>query len=116
MINVLTKILKNCRAVGCYYHYVRNIYKEASKLKINKKSAHINIIKKFIAIQLDKKDDKNYYSNFIGKFKKLKELEDFILYYNNQWKKYILNGMFNYTGLSKEVRSNSYIANYNRRN
>ena len=48
LINVLTKILKNCRAVGCYYHYVRNIYKEASKLKINKKSAHIDIIKKFI--------------------------------------------------------------------
>ena len=51
----------------------------------------------------------------IGKFKKVKKYNEFILYYNNQWKKYIINGMLDYSGLSKEERSNSYIENYNRR-
>ena len=91
------------------------IYKEAKKLNIGKNNDDLNFIKKFIGIPYDIKEDKNYYDNMIGKFKKVKKYNEFILYYNNQWKKYIINGMLDYSGLSKEERSNSYIENYNRR-
>ena len=36
LMNSLGKVFNKIRAVGCYYHYLRNIFKESKKLKINK--------------------------------------------------------------------------------
>ena len=50
LMNTLEKVFNKIRAVGCYYHYVRDIYKEAKKLKINKNSKFKEMINEVISI------------------------------------------------------------------
>ena len=48
------------------------------------------------------------YSNLNNKYMKL------LNYYNKEWNPYIINDFLNYHDLPTEVKSNSYIENYNR--
>ena len=44
-----------------------------------------------------------------------KKNKEFLDYFKNQWERYFLNNMLNYSSVNKSIRSNSYIENYNRR-
>ena len=59
------------------------------------------------------------FKDFITRYKKddviINLLKFFKSYYNNSWKKFLINGMLNYFNLSKIERTNCYLENYIKR-
>ena len=118
LINSLSNIFKNSRAVGCYYHYTRTIREKAREYELFNK-ANENTAKELLTILYKAPftiiKNKNILTETCEKYsEKGDKFNNFLDYFKNQWMIYFNNGMLNYSGLSKSQRSNSYIENYNR--
>ena len=110
LINCLSILIPNVRSIGCYYHYYVNIYKNAKKYKLN----NDNILNDLYLLPYKLINDIEIFEKFKSKYNNKKYIE-FMDYINSQWGKYFRNGMLNYSNTTKNIRSNSYIENYNRR-
>ena len=104
LINDLNLVFKQCRGVGwCYYHYCRNIYKEAYKLKLldDNDNQDLSLLNDILSIPFQLENDKHFYDKLILKYSKIERYIEFISYLNLQWKKFYLNGILNYKFLTK---------------
>ena len=86
LINALGKVFNKVRGVGCYYHYVRNIFKESKKLKINKKSKFKEMINKIILLPFQNKNIIKSYELIKKNYNKKDDYQSFFEYYDTQWK------------------------------
>ena len=116
LLTALKKIFKGIKQIGCYFHYCKNIRKNAIKLKIinNKDSKCNELIKEIYTLPFKYRGDYANMEEIYTKFSNKKNKE-FLDYFKNQWERYFLNNMLNYSSVNKSIRSNSYIENYNRR-
>ena len=116
LINALGIIFKDVKQIGCYFHYCKNIRKKGIKYKlINKKNTKNNVlINELYILPYKYKGDKSNIKEIYSKYTN-ENTKEFIDYFRNQWEPYFLNDMLNYNNISKNIRSNSYIENYNRR-
>ena len=125
LIDTCKNIFPNVRGVGCYYHYCKNLYKQAKKLNLFKEDIldeANKMLEEFYKIPFYIQNEPENYINRIytkysdKKFELLNEhFHEYINYFKTEWEPYIINGFLNYMWLKKEQRSNSYLENYNRR-
>ena len=119
LINALSKIFQNRRAVGCFYHYTRALRDKARELGLLHKDLETqtkNLLNVLYLAPFRYNNDKNLLNSTCEIYKeKGDNYKNYINYFKTQWMKYFNNGMLNYSKLKKIERSNSYIENYNRR-
>ena len=97
--------------MGCYYHYCRNLYKNAKRFKLigNEEDTYgQEILKIFYSIPFKINDNKsNILENIFKKYSNLKNSNNqeniiqFIDYYKTEWVPYIENGFLNYVFINK---------------
>ena len=118
LINATSLVFSGKRQIGCFYHYCRNIREHSIKMQI-KPNEDLNdkqFLKEIYSLPFKFNKENNSFARIRNKYDKIgKKYNEFLDYFENQWKKFYDNGMLNYIYLSKEQRSNSYIENYNRR-
>ena len=116
LIIALGLIFKGIRQIGCYFHYCKNIRKNALKYKIitSKKSKNNDFLNEIYSLPFKYKGDKSNIDNILKQFCS-DDNKRFIDYFINQWIPYFLNNMLDYSNINKSVRSNSYIENYHRK-
>lgn len=102
-MNALGKVFNKIRAVECYYHYVRNIFEESKKLKINKISKFKEMINEIVLLPFQEKNIIKSYELIKRTYNKKDVFQSFFEYYDTQWKKYLSNGILDYSYLSNEV-------------
>ena len=119
MINATKEIFSKSRPIGYYYHYCRNIREKTYEFKSNNKN-HKNDLK-LLLNELYKlpflyHKNRDYFQTIKTKYEIIdNSLKEYLNYFENQWYPYFTKGNLDYHYLSKELRSNSYIENYNRR-
>lgn len=116
LITSLGLIFKGIRQIGCYFHYCKNIRKSALKYKIitTNKSKNNEFLNQIYSMPFKYKGNKSNIDTILNQFRN-EGYNKFIDYFINQWIPFFLNNMLNYSNLNKNIRSNSYIENYNRR-
>ena len=123
LINALREIFKNIKIIGCYFHYMQALDRNARKLGFYKEKNRdlLNILKdlgKFPFLFTNDNDIIDNYFKYIKKENKNSEyynnILDYEIYFKNTWIEYFKNGMLNYNNLEKFRRSNSYLENYNK--
>lgn len=118
LLKALIANFPNTKLVGCFYHYKAAIYRETQKLGYTKKkilSETLNIINSNLSfIQFNIISISDYAINLLKQLrKKYPNYLNYFDYYENFWYRFIENGMLNYKNISKEIRTNNLLENYN---
>ena len=105
LLDTCRTIFKDIRGVGCYYHYCRNLYKNAKRFNlIGNKEEKIgeDILKNFYSIPFRINDNQSYVlENLFKKLSNIKNIEIkerfllFVDYYKTEWVPFIENGFLN---------------------
>lgn len=124
LMNAINESFPKIRKVGCLFHYIKQLRLNMNKKGlINENFNHKEFLTDLSSIPFKINNDKyllsNIFSVYINRYKKDKHisdlLESFKTYYNNTWKKFLINGALNYYNISKLERTNCYLENYNKR-
>ena len=126
LINAINKVFRKVRIVDCYFHYMQALRRKFGKESLFQEEFRENsklILKDLSIIPFEFYNNKNIIEDTFNKYKDifknnvfiLNKLEILKIYYDENWKKYLFNGMLNYINITKIERSNAYLENYNRR-
>ena len=118
LLHTVIENFPNTKLIGCYYHYKATLYREAQKLGYTKKKnieATLDIINSNLSLIPFKIVENSEYATKLLKDlrRKYKNYSSFFDYYENYWYGFIDNGMLNYKNISKEIRTNNFLENYN---
>ena len=102
---------------GCFFHYMKNIYKYLlkNKYKTKENKKHYNyIIKNVYELPFKSNIDKNIEKEIKKICKKDKFYKGFQTYFIEQWEQYFQNKSLVLLNVHKKIRTNNSLENFNR--
>ena len=116
--NIVFNKNKNIRHIGCFFHYMQNIRKflQKNNLTTLKTKPIYNVVINFCKkLPFENLDINNIKKKMLENFKIYnKELENFILYFNENWLNYFKDGTLNLKYIDIKFRTNNCLENFNR--
>lgn len=113
-LNAIKKIFPKIRIIECWFHFKKNIVKNAKKGLYTKKFCEQTktIIRKIgiWPLKYHKEKSKMIYDE-LEEFNKNSICNEFTNYIKNEWIQFFENGMLNYYNLNKKLRTNNSIEN-----